>query len=69
MGKNQTETQGWVIISGGDFICEFTFSRLRSEAINKWVTLWTKPSTWSGHKKRGVKCVKATKTISINTTK
>ena len=62
---------GWVILSHkgkfkeGPFILGFTYSRTRTEAIKKWRLLWAEPLTWDAYKKQGFKCVKATKTISV----
>ena len=63
----RTTENGWVIINTtwNNNIYEFTYSRTRTEAIEKWCEIWTRPSTWSGHYKKGFRCVKATRTIEL----
>ena len=42
-------TEGWVIVNASGMIIDFTFSRTREAAINKWLELWTKPKNWHTH--------------------
>lgn len=61
-----SKQQGWVILSkDGNTIFSFTFSLTRKDAQRKYTQLWIKPSNWKGHYRKGIRCVKATKSISL----
>lgn len=64
----ESTEQGWVILSKNGYVFyTFTFSRTRIEAQHKWVRLWTNPNNWKAHYNRGVRCVKASQTITLKT--
>ena len=64
--KMKNTQHGWVILSHeGTYIIRFTYSRTRTEAIKKWKLMWVEPLTWDAYKKQGYRCVKATRTISV----
>lgn len=60
---------GWVIVAenpgrdGNRHIYEFTFSRTRSDAIKKYTRIWVNQN-WKHHYYKGVRCVKASRTIT-----
>lgn len=66
----KVKSQGWVILSADKkTIYEFTFCQVRTDAQRKWTRLWTRPDNWKSHYNRGVRCVKAERTIILNLTK
>lgn len=66
MGKRESKTEGWVILSrDGKVIYEYTFSLLRTDAIKKWVELWSRPNNWKAHYYQGNRCVRAIMEVKI----
>ena len=65
--KQKEINTGWVIASmDGKFIIESTFSRTRTDAIDKWMKIWDETRTnWRKFKRQGYKCVKAKQTTEI----
>lgn len=62
----ETKQKGWVITAkDGKLIFEASFSRTRRGAIDAYMSFWDFPKKWIGHKARGLKCVKALRTIEI----
>ena len=55
--------EGWVLINGNDFILEWSFRFYRKDAIKAMVD--DSLHTWKYWRKEGMRCVKATKTISV----
>lgn len=56
---------GWVIVAPDGFIADFTYKRTRRESIKRWCDLWSKPTNWRGHYRKGYRAVKCTRIIQI----
>lgn len=61
----ESKENGWVIVKEEGTLYDFTFSRTRTEAQNKWVDLWSNPNNWKAHYRKGIRCVKATQITQI----
>lgn len=59
------KTEGWIVLSeDGNIMYDFSFSLTRKDAQRKYTRLWSKPN-WKAHYRKGIRCVKATRAISL----
>ena len=65
MNEKSTKIDGWVLVNIDGFIMTWSFRYTRKGAIEELTKGSSK--TWRKWYQEGVRCVKASKTITINT--
>ena len=65
MNEKSTKIEGWVLVSSDGFIMDWSFAYTRKGAIEELIK--DSSQTWKKWYQDGVRCVKASKTIIINT--
>lgn len=67
MKPKSVDYKGWVVINSDGFILDWSFRSSRKETIKELIEGTSR--TWKQWYKQGMRCVKATKTISITVDK